>query len=402
MAIYNKNGSAIMSAYNKDGVALTAAYNANGEYCFPDIGHYETAFYSFVNDYIEENGLYIDGISVTKDQMTNYLLNRDTCLYRGKLSKSGKYVIGEDGKPFELRGIGTHHLTQYHNLHTLESLRALKYCGVNCIRMSAYLKDHKFTYSDGQNAVGYLTSPNALKAEMDEIIQNCVELGLYVIVDWHVWSGGGETLSTDSAVEFFTYFAEKYASCKNILYELANEPFSDTLADIVSHCKTLRELIRSYVVDPVLITGIRSFTNGVMEMYNALQAENIDDIFLSQHRYSGGASIETFRTWWENGIPLFITEWSNTSASTGTQSSMNITEGNNFLIFFHENSIPNCIWKFTDQTMAYAVMTNKGTINNQYYASGKFLRNDFSEYGQFMFDRFSSFAFASHIDRQSL
>jgi hypothetical protein len=170
----------------------------------------------------------------------------------------------------------------------------------------------------------------------------------------------------------------------------------------VTHCKETSAAIKTYVTNPVLISGVRSFTNGVTELFNALQAENIDDIFISQHRYSGGESLSLFETWWRNGIPLFITEWSNTSASTGAQSEMNVTEGNAFLNFFHTNHIPNCIWKFTDQTMAYAVMKNRGTINNEYYASGNFERDDYSEYGQFMFDRFSSFAFASHIERQNM
>ena len=396
MAIYDKNGNALASIYDVDGISLTTAYDVNGDICYSDsMGYYERKFSTYVDSYIHDNGLYIDGVPSTKEEITEWLLNRNNCIYRGKLSKSGKYLVDKNGNNIDLQGIGTHHLTQYSNLHTLNSLRILKYCGINCVRMSAYLLNHNFTYSDGQSSPGYIPSPDSIKAEMDRIIGYCVQLGLYVIVDWHVWSGGGEHLSTSDAVEFFTYFANKYYNVDNVLYELANEPFSDTLADIVSHCSTLRTLIKSYVTNPVLITGVRSFTDGATEMYEALQAENIDDIFISQHRYSGGASLSKFQTWWNDGIPLFITEWSNTSASTGTQSDMNITDGNNFLNFFHQNHIPNCIWKFTDQTMAYSAITNRGTINNSYYVNGAILEGDFSEYGKFFFDRYGAYAFTS-------
>lgn len=374
-------------------------YKEKGDSC---LDYLKYNFSLFVDEYVAENGLYINGQAVTRSKMEDYLLNRDNCKYRGKLKKYEKYIVGEDGAPAEIRGIGTHALTQYDNLHTKESLETLKYLGVNCIRMSAYLQNHNFTYSDGQSAPGYIPYPDLLKAEMDRIIGFCVELGLYVIVDWHVWSGGGEGLNTNDAVEFFTYFASRYYNVDNVLYELANEPFSDTLANIVTHCSTLRTLIKSYVTDPILITGLRSFTNGVMEMYNALQADNIDDIFLSQHRYTGGAQLSSFEDWWENDIPLFITEWSNTSASTGQQSEMNITDGDAFLNFFHTECVPHCIWKFTDQTMAYAVLGNRGTINNKHYKYGGFLENELSNYGRYMFGKLSSYAFENHIDRQGI
>lgn len=396
MSIYNLNGIELSQLYDLTGINKNQCYDIIGNELLLGVGYYENLFYEFVDDYIDEHGLIIDGQAVTKEEMTYYLLNRDNCLYRGKLAKSGQHLIDSHGNPFELRGIGTHALTQYTNLHTRESLRALKYFGINCIRLSAYLLNHAFTYSDGLTAQGYIPFPASLKEEMDRIIGYCEELGLYAIVDWHVWSGGGETLSTSDAEGFFEYFANKYSDCDNVLYELANEPFSDTLSNIVAHYKTLRTLIKTYVNNPILIGGTRKSSGGASELYNALLSENIDDIFISQHRYSGQGQVSAFETDWNNGIPLFITEWSNTSSSIGQQSEMNITEGNAFLSFFHTNKIPNCIWKYTDQTMAYSAITNRGTINSSYYRSGIYLSGDISTYGHFFFDKFSAYAFSEH------
>ena len=376
-----------------------SGYKVKGDYC---LEYLKYLFSKYVDSYIDENGLYIKGRAVTRSELEDYLLNRDNCKYHGKLEKYNKYLVDENGVPVEIRGIGTHALTQYDNLHTEQAIETLKYLGVNCIRMSAYLQNHKFSYSDGLTAPGYIPSPDALKVEMDKIIGYCVDIGLYVIVDWHVWSGGGEHLNTSDAVGFFTYFANKYHNVDNVLYELANEPFSDSLADIVAHISTLRTLIKGYVTNPVLISGVRNSSNGVMELYNALQAENIDDVFISQHRYTGDESISTFEGWWENDIPLFITEWSNTSSSIGTQSEMNIADGNAFMNFFHTECVPHCIWKYTDQTMAYSVLGNMGSINHQFYKYGGFLENELSTYGRFMFGKFAACAFEDHIDRHGI
>lgn len=391
MAVYNKSGIPLSVLYDKNGESLQYVYDKSGNQLL-EIGYYITKFNGYVDNYIQENGMYIDGAEATRQEIEFYLLNRNNCLYRGKLRKAGKYLVDKNGDNIDIQGIGTHHLTQYSNLHTLRSLEVLKYCGINTIRMSAYLNDHNFSFSDRQTSPGYLTSPDSIKAEMDRIIGYCIALGLYVIVDWHVWSGGGEYLSTSSAVEFFTYFAQKYHDCDNILYELANEPFKDSLSDTVNHCITVRDVIRTYVTEPILITGAMNGTNGVY-IYDALINEGINDIFISQHRYSGGASLSVFEGWWENDIPLFISEWANTSSSTGSQSAVDVEEGNAFLNFFNQNHIPNCIWKFTDQKMSYSALANKGSINNQYYQNGAIDEEDFSVYGKFIFDRYSAFSF---------
>lgn len=391
MSIYDINGDLLISAYDINGDAITSAYDITGDDCFSQYsGYYEDVFNGYVDDYIAEYGLYIDGTAVTEDQLKEYMLNRNNCIYRGKLSKSGQYIVDQNGNNIDIQGIGTHHLTQYSNLHTIANLKALKYCGVNCIRLSAYLNDHYFAYSDDQLAKGYLTEMAPIKAEMDKIIGYCVQLGLYAIVDWHVFSGGGETLNTSSAVAFFTYFASKYYNCPNVLYELANEPFSDSLADIVNHCKLTSQAIKTYVNNPVLICGVRT---NASELYDALQAENIDDIFISQHRYTGESGVNVFQTYWNNGIPLFVSEWSNVRSNG--QGDINIGQGTAFLEFFHENHIPHCIWKYTDQTAVYSTLTNRGNINSEYYRQGALIEEDYSDYGKFFFDIYGAYSFTS-------
>lgn len=394
MAIYDKSGAVLTTTYSVDGTPLQYAYDKDGNQLM-QADYYNAKFDVFVQRYIKANGMQIDGTAATKSEIEHYLLNRNNCLYRGKLHKSGKYLLDENDDYINIQGIGTHQVTQYPNLHTLANFEMLKYCGINCIRLSAYLNDHYFGYSDGQYTLGYLSEPDVFKAEMDKIIGHCITTGLYAIVDWHVWDGGGERLNTSSAVDFFTYFAQKYHDVPNVLYELANEPFGNSLTEIVNHCIACRNAVKTYVTDPIIIVPTKKYDYGVTEMYNALQAEGIDDVFISQHRYSSHANVSAYEGWWANDMPLFISEWSNTNASADEISGMNTTEGNAFLNFFNQNHIPNCIWKYTDQTMSYVVLANKGSINNAYYIDGPKYEDDYTEYGKFFFDRYSAFSFGT-------
>ena len=58
---------------------------------------------------------------------------------------------------------------------------------------------------------GYLSHVDETRARMDELIEWCVELGLYVIVDWHLLATDGLMSGhIDEAKAFFEYFASKY------------------------------------------------------------------------------------------------------------------------------------------------------------------------------------------------
>ena len=365
----------------------------------------------YVNKYVSENGLFIDGIPKTKEEIKDYLFNRDNCLYNGKLHKNGIYLVNSDEVPVEIRGIGTHILNAYTNMHTTEAIKTLKYYGINCIRISTYLEDRydsdPASGSSGTLWKGYLNDSTTIKAEIEKIVDICVDLGLYCILDWHVMSngGGGGTgdLHITEATEFFTYYAQKYANIPNVWYEFANEPFQTTYTDLADFVSSMRTIVKTYVNDPVMFVGVGK-GGGVTETYQALSALGIDDVFVSLHSY--GTSYQAGFTVYRNqGIPVCTTEWG-IGAESGEMTDNMVTLAKGNLEYLHTEGILSCIWKFTDQEKSSnwgVLKLRDNTSNNEYYSYGGYIDElDLSDKGKILLEAFRDYAFSSWIKRESI
>jgi endoglucanase len=366
MSVYNKGGSAIIEAFNVNGNAVSAVYDITG------------------------NRLPL--ADITKDLFWSH----------GKLTKKGKYLVDADNRQMEIRGIGTHHILQYNNLHTIDSLTALRgYC-VNCLRISVYLEDYAFASSDDQTAYGYLSHPQDTKAAIETIVDICTELGMYVLLDWHVYSYGANQqgitgtaiLHQTEAEDFFEYYSEKYKNSQNIMYEICNEPYSINASQCMSFIQSIRSIIREN--DPTAVIVMNRASDGIPALYTAMSQAGITDVFISQHQY-GKSVVSQYDGWWNtNNYPLFNTEWGNSNSSGDGTGVDAYAEA--LLNWHHESGVPHAFWKFTDQTMATSVLVNRGIINSPYYVDG-FSDADLSHNGTLFLKAFQSYATTDHIER---
>ena len=213
----------------------------------------------YVSNYIAENGKKINGVNKTRAEIKEWILNRDNCIYHGALHKEGTRIVDKNGYPVEIRGIGTHQLLQFTNIQTKKGIETLQYYGVNCLRLTAYLEDAVRVNSNGEMSYGYLNHVEETRARMDELIEWCVELGLYVIVDWNLLATDGLMSGhIDEAKAFFEYFASKYKNCDNVIYEICNEPFgNDETLDTYMPCvKECYNIIRHYNAHAILVHGM--------------------------------------------------------------------------------------------------------------------------------------------------
>lgn len=88
-----------------------------------------------------------------------------------------------------------------------------------------------------------------------EAIEDAVDAGLYVIVDWHIHND--PTMFTDEAKEFFAAIAEEYGHLPNIIYEICNEiePESITWEVVKSYAFEVIPEIRQHDSDNIIIVG---------------------------------------------------------------------------------------------------------------------------------------------------
>ena len=337
--------------------------------------------------YVSNGSLSTDGGFAMQPQES------DTGLYfdHGKLHKDGLFLYDEHNKKMEIRGIGTHAIMQYTNLHTLEAFSSLYDFGINCIRISLYLENYNFLKSDGLAHKGYIGNEAVQDEEIQRIVNLCEQLGLYVILDWHVYSwgaGSGTGIFHQSEAEaFFNKYCNMYKDKPFVMYEIANEPHHQTISEYVPFIKAIRTIIKSYIADPVMITGVCK--ESTTDLWAALINEGIDDIFISSHAYGHDIDPQKYQTLLDAGIPMFNTEWGNAQATgDGEREDARATV---LMKYYHKEKIPHCVWKLTDQDMTCAVLKNTGTINSEKYASG-FSESDLSAEGKLYFTWFKYFA----------
>ena len=332
--------------------------------------------------------------------------SRGDCKSNGKLFKSGTDIVNSDGTIVELRGVGTHHLLQYNNLHTWEFFNSVKNMGVNMIRCTAYLHDRTYEQSDSEPTYGYISHPEETKAEIEKIVKICIDLGLYVIIDWHNLDDYANDYKQE-AIEFFDYYSRKYSNCPNVFYEILNEPYLDDSSTIASFVNDVRNVIVSNTENPIMLVGQPapivnsdgtknwSIYDRCLALYNAMTAIGITDVFVSPHNY-GGSAVTEYQKCIDANIPIFVSEWGN-SDSDG-HGSYHDSDALKQIIFLHEKAIPQSLWKLTDQDMTSSLIKNQGVINSYRYSRG-FSQNELSHNGVLLLGKFKDFVTTEWIDR---
>ena len=175
----------------------------------------------------------------------------------GRLSVKGTRLVNSQGKAVVLKGVSTHGINwfpQYVNKAAFKTLR--DNWGVNCIRLAMYTEEYN----------GYCSGGN--QAELRKLINNGVkyatELGMYVIIDWHILSDGNPVKNKKQAMSFFKYMAKKYKNQNNIFYEICNEPNGGTSWNrIKSYASPVIKTIRKYDKKNIILVGTPTWSQDV-------------------------------------------------------------------------------------------------------------------------------------------
>lgn len=227
----------------------------------------------------------------------------------GKLSVNGVNLVDSKGQKFQLKGVSTHGLQwfpQYVNKDTFKDLR--DNWGANVIRLAMYSAEG-----------GYC---NGNTAEFDKIIdrgvQACSELGMYVIIDWHILSDSNPNTNKEQAKQFFAKMSKRYADYGNVIYEICNEPNGGvSWSEIKKYADEVIPVIRQYSKDAIIICGTPTWSQDVDQVAsNPLQ--NGHNVMYAVHFYAATHK-DDLRNKVVNaikaGTPVFVSEFSICDAS---------------------------------------------------------------------------------------
>ena len=229
----------------------------------------------------------------------------------GALSVKGVDLVDKDGKPYQLKGVSTHGLAWFPEYVNLEAFKTFRDdWGANLIRLAMYTGEGGGYCTDGDK--------DKLKGLVDSGVDYASQLGMYVIIDWHILSDNNPQTNQDEAIAFFDEMSKKYADYENVLYEICNEPNGGTSwEDIKAYAEQVIPVIRKNAPNAIIIVGTPTWSQDV-DLAAKDPIEDAKNVMYTLHFYAATHKEnlrDKLKTAREAGLPIFISEFSICDAS---------------------------------------------------------------------------------------
>ena len=287
----------------------------------------------------------------------------------GRLSVKGTRLVNSQGKAVVLKGVSTHGINwfpQYVNKAAFKTLR--DNWGVNCIRLAMYTEEYN----------GYCSGGN--QAELRKLINNGVkyatELGMYVIIDWHILSDGNPVKNKKQAMSFFKYMAKKYKNQNNIFYEICNEPNGGTSWNrIKSYASPVIKTIRKYDKKNIILVGTPTWSQDV-DVAADSPIKGYSNIMYTFHFYAathGDSYRQKVQAAIQKGLPVFVSEFGISESSGNGRIDKN--EANKWMQFLKKNKISYVCWSLCNKNESCSLLKSSCS------RTGNFKKSDLSQAG---------------------
>lgn len=254
----------------------------------------------------------------------------------GHLQVANAQLRNEAGEPVQLKGVSSMWLNWESRAYA-ESLTSLKW-----LRNNWKLKVIRAAM--GVEPMGaYLSDPEKAKAQVYQVIDNAIEAGVYVIVDFHAHAA---QTHQEEAVAFFSEVAAKYSGRPNVIYETFNEPKDVSWPDIKIYHQAVVDAIREQDAEAPIVLGTPNYSQNVDEA----AADPVDgtNLLYTLHYYSCShkASLRVkAEVAMAKGAALFVTEWGATNADGGLDGLLCLDEAQAWDDWLNAQKISWTAWK---------------------------------------------------------
>ena len=295
----------------------------------------------------------------------------------GALHVENGKLTGADGNTVQLYGMSTHGIAWFPQYINYDSFRTLRDdWNTNCIRLAMYTAEY------GGYCVG--GDKEQLKQLVRDGVSYATELGMYVIVDWHILSDCDPNQNKDEAIAFFREMSEAFADNDNVLYEICNEPNSGTSWDsIKSYAEEVIPVIREQKPDAVILVGTPTWSQEIDK--SAASPLTFDNIMYTLHFYAGTHKDDLrnrLETCAQNNLPVFVSEFGMCDASGNGANDFDSTT--KWLDLLNKYQISFCCWNLANKDESSSVFKAAST------ALSDWTDEDFNESGRWIRDYFRS------------
>ncbi len=287
----------------------------------------------------------------------------------GRLRVKGNRIVDRSGKPVVLRGMSlfwSQWMGQYYNAAAVKWLRDDWGCTVVRAAMAV---EHG----------GYLRNAQREKAKVFTVVQAAIDLGIYVIVDWHDHNAHRHTRE---AKAFFAELAKRYGKYPNVIYETWNEPLNahDWRKVIKPYHEAVIPVIRKHAPQSLIVCGTQRWCQDVDKA--ARDPLAFDNVAYALHFYAAThkqSLRDKAAAALKAGAALMVTEWGTSEASGSGK--LDYAETRKWLDFMDRNQLSWCNWSVADKRETSAALQPRASGKGGWSAdtlsrSGTLLRTE--------------------------
>lgn len=254
-------------------------------------------------------------------------------------------LVDRRGETVVLRGFSSHGLSwypEYINRDFFEFMQ--KEWKIDMVRLAMYTDEE-----DGYCVAGEANKEKLLKV-IDNGVKAATELGLYVIIDWHILMDSNPQIHKAEALDFFEKVSKKYSAYGNVIYEICNEPnVNCTWEDIKSYAEEVIPVIRANALYNPILVGTGTWSQDLhLAWENPITCDK--NILYVCHFYAATHKEELRQRLIEarkRNFPVFVSEFG-TMKADGT-GGHDTEESEKWMKVLDEYNISRAMWAFANR-----------------------------------------------------
>jgi endoglucanase len=253
----------------------------------------------------------------------------------GRLEVVGRELRDESGNAVQLKGVSSMWLNWEDDGYA-ENVTGLRWMrnnwNLSLIRAAMGIEPEG----------AYLQDPEKARGQVERVVDNAIEAGVYVIVDWHAHEAERHT---DDAVAFFSEISAKYAGVPNVIYETYNEPkTTDWKGKLKPYHEAVVAAIRENDRDAIIILGTGRYSQLVLDAAaSPVKGKNLMytlHFYACEHNFRSEADQALLKN-----LPIFVTEWGATAADGGRDGLVCAPQAQFWIDWMRTRGISWAAWK---------------------------------------------------------